>query len=87
MREVQRAQLAAERELGRAIDTTDELTLDQVRALVASVHDAAAELSNADPRLKARVHPELGVQVTYQPTNGQATVSAHVLRVGVGGGT
>lgn len=78
MREVQGEQLAAERELGRATDTSNELTLDQVRALVAGVRDAVSMLSTADPKLKAQVYAELGIGVTYQPNEGRALVSARV---------
>jgi hypothetical protein len=70
MREVQGEQLAAERELGRANSTSSELTLDQVRTLVAGVRDAVAVLTTADPRLKAQVYAELGIEVTFHPRAG-----------------
>jgi len=78
MREVQGEQLAAERELGRATDNSNDLTIDQVRALVAGVRDAVAMLATADPKLKAQVYAELGIEVTYQPNDGRALASARV---------
>jgi site-specific DNA recombinase len=87
MREVKGERLAAERELGLATATDDPLTLDQVRALIRGVHDAVAVLSSADPKLKAQVHRELGIEITYQPSDGQAVVSARVGQCVSEGGT
>ena len=86
MREVQGERLAAEQELG---DTrpAEQLTLDQVRAMVRGVQDAVAMLRTADPRLKAQVYAELGIEVTYHPGEARAMVSALCSTECVGGGT
>lgn len=78
MREVKGEQLVAEQELGRVSDRGDELTIEQVRALIRGVQDAVAVLSTADPKLKAQVYAELGVEATYEPDRARVLVSACV---------
>jgi hypothetical protein len=40
-------------------------TSGQVRTMVLALHDIASVLATADPNLKAEVHAELGISVTY----------------------
>ncbi len=49
-----------------------------MRTLVAGVRDAVEMLATADSKLKAQVYAELGIEVTYQPNEGRALVSARV---------
>ena len=80
MAEVQGERLRAEQELGATIPG-DKLTKSQVRALVLSLRDIAAVLRTADPKLKAEVYAELGVEVTYDPEHRKVLVSAGPNRV------
>lgn len=64
MAEVQGERLRAEQELTQA-QPSDRLTKDQIRALVLSRRDIVQVLATADPKLKAEVYAELGVDVTY----------------------
>ncbi len=80
MAEVQGERLRAERELGESVPT-ETLTKSQVRALVLSLRDIAAVLKTADPKLKAEVYAELGVEVEYDPEQRMVLVSAGPTRV------
>jgi hypothetical protein len=59
MAEVQGERLRAEVDLGEALPG-EQMTKDQVRALVLALHDIASVLATADPKLKAEVYAELG---------------------------
>jgi site-specific DNA recombinase len=85
MAEVQGERLRAEQELGESVPA-DKLTKSQIRALVMGLRDIAAVLGTADPKLKAEVYAELGVEVKYDlerrmvlasagPARGQQSVS------------
>jgi site-specific DNA recombinase len=76
MREVQGERLEAGRALQGGADGPEELTLDQVRQLVAGIQDAGALLGRADPKIKAQVYAELGISVTYDPHRRVAKVKA-----------
>jgi len=52
-----------------------------VRALVLSLRDITAVLKDADPKLKAEVYAELGVEVTYNPERRMVLVNAGPTRV------
>jgi len=75
MAEVRGERLQAERELGAAIPE-EQMTKEQIRALVLSLKDIASVLAKADPKLKAEVYAELGVQVHYDPHRRVIGVSA-----------
>ena len=75
MAEVQGERLRAEAELG--VSTPGgRLTKEQIRSLVLRLRDIAAVLVTADPKLKAEVYRELGVQVDYDPDQHLVSVSA-----------
>jgi site-specific DNA recombinase len=80
MAEVQGERLRAERDLGESVPS-DKLTKSEIRALVLSLRDIVAVLRNADPKLKAEVYAELGVEVTYDPEHRKVLVSAGTSRV------
>jgi len=80
MAEVQGQRLRAEQELGESVPA-DKLTKSQIRALVKSLRDIAAVLKTADPKLKAEVYAELGVEVTYDPEHRRVVVSAGTTRL------
>lgn len=80
MAEVQGERLRAEQELGESVPA-DKLTKSQIRALVLSLRDIAAVLRTADPKLKAEVYTELGVEVTYDSEHRKVLVSAGPTRV------
>ena len=54
-------------DLGQAVPG-EQMTKEQVRALVLALHDIASVLATADPKLKAEVYAELGVSVSYDHT-------------------
>lgn len=66
----------------------NQLTSEDIKALVASLRDIAGALQAADPAQKAEVYAELGIFVTYHPDR-RFLVEARprVVDVGVGGGT
>ncbi len=49
------------------------LTKNEVKALVASLHDMVAVLEDADPADKAAVYAELGISMTYHPDGGSSS--------------
>lgn len=75
MAEVQGERLRAERDLAD-VRPSDQLTKDQIRALVLSLKDIVAVLATADPKLKAEVYAELGVSVTYDHERRLVSVAA-----------
>jgi len=83
MADVQRERVQAENDLGRE-STSEHLTPDQVRALVAGVHDAVAVLAHADPADKAAIYAGLGLRLTYHPDRRVVAVEADVGRVDQG---
>ena len=87
MAEVQGERLRAESELGASVPG-DQMTKEQIRSLVLRLRDIAAVLATADPKLKAEVYRELGVQVEYDPSQHLVSVSAGPCATDrVGGGT
>ena len=70
----------AKQEFGESVPA-DTLTKSQIRALVKSLADMAAVLKTADPKLKAEVYAELGVEVIYDPNRRKVLVSAGPTRV------
>ena len=64
------------------------MTPEQVKALVAALHDIIAVLTDAEPESKATVYNDFGVALKYTP-DGRVAVEAHPrgVIVGVGGGT
>jgi DNA invertase Pin-like site-specific DNA recombinase len=67
---------------------SEELTADQVRALVEALRDVVATLGDADPADKTELYRALGVTLSYSP-DGLVTVEARPrgVNVRVGGGT
>lgn len=70
------------------VQPTNQLTKDDVRALIASLRDITATLAHADPADKAAVYAEMGITVTYNQ-DGRVLVESRprVVDDGVGGGT
>jgi hypothetical protein len=65
------------------------VTPKQVRAIVDELKNIAKLLAEADPKLKAQLDDELGVTVTYDPTERIVTVESRPAAwatVCVGGG-
>jgi hypothetical protein len=52
------------------------MTKAQIRALVLGLRDITAVLADADPKLKAEVYAELGVNTTYDPERRLVSVTA-----------
>ncbi len=67
---------------------TTRLTKEDIKALVASLRDITATLTEADPADKAAVYAEMGITVTYQQ-DGRVLVESRpgVVNDGVGGAT
>jgi hypothetical protein len=84
--EVRAERLAAERQLADAAPAP-RLSKDEIKALVASLHDMVAVLRDADPADKAAVYAELGISLTYP--HGRSLVESRPAcsQEGVGGGT
>jgi site-specific DNA recombinase len=88
MAEVQGERLAAKAVLDAHEQTSDALTVDQVRELVSETADVLAMLGNADPSTKAQIYADLGIQITYDPRVSRATVAVQPCRTEcVRGGT
>lgn len=66
---------AAERILAEAAPTST-WTLDSLRGALAELGDVADRLAVADATTKARLYEELGVEVTYWPTDRRVRVEA-----------
>ena len=75
MAEVKGERLRAEHDLGMAVPS-ERLTKDQIRKLVLGLRDITSVLADADPKLKAEVYAELGVQVTYDQHRRLVSVTA-----------
>ena len=73
--EVQGERLWAEAELDACIPA-EKLTREQIRALVLALKDITAVLATADPKLKAEVYAELGVNVHYDHERRMVSVTA-----------
>ena len=79
--------LFGRRRLGEAVPQ-EQMTEEQVRRLVVTLRDVAQALSKADPKLKARLYEELGVEVSYDPHRHVIGLSAGpCVTERVGGGT
>ena len=88
MAEVQGERLRAEVDLGRS-KPGGQLTTEEIRTLVQSLHNVASVLATADPKLKAEVYAELGVSIRYEPERRLVIAEARpaCTKRGVGGGT
>lgn len=87
MAEVQGERLLAESELAAATPR-DALTNGQIRDLVLQARDIASVLATANPKDKADLYAELGVQIRYSPFDRVITATAGpCTKVRVGGGT
>lgn len=75
--DVQAERLAAERELAASTPGAKALSKKEVRALLAAVKEATAALATADPKIKAELYAELGVEATYFPDERKVIVEAH----------
>lgn len=85
--EVRAERIAAERQLADA-EPAPRLSTDEIKALVASLHDMVAVLENADPADRAAVYAELGISLTYHPDGRVLVESRPPCANGrVGGGT
>lgn len=74
--DVQAERLAAEREIAATLPAAKTLTKKEIRALIAAVKDATAALAGADPKEKAEVYAELGIEATYFPGERKVAVTA-----------
>jgi DNA invertase Pin-like site-specific DNA recombinase len=87
MAEVQGERLRAEAELGASVPG-GKMTTEQIRSLVLRLRDIASVLATADPKMKAEVYLELGVQVEYDPRQHLVSITAGPCATErVGGGT
>jgi hypothetical protein len=73
------------------VEPTTELTVDDVKAMVAGLRDITRSLALADPKIKAAAYAELGITITYHQ-EGRAFLESRpqpsgVADVRVGGGT
>lgn len=73
------------------LEPTTKLTVDDVKAMLASLRSITRSLAQADPDIKAAAYAELGITVTYH-ADGRALLESRpriggVAGVGVGGGT
>jgi site-specific DNA recombinase len=75
MAEVQGERLRAEQDLAQ-VQPSDQLTKEQIRALVLGLRDIVEVLATADPKLKAEVYAELGVSVAYDHERRVVSVAA-----------
>jgi DNA invertase Pin-like site-specific DNA recombinase len=85
--DTQRQRRALEHQLGHNI-SGDQLTTDQVRALVQALKNIVEVLNEADVVDKADLYEQLGIELTYHP-DGRVAVETRPrrLEVRVGGGT
>lgn len=56
--------------LGRT--PSPRLTVEDVKALLASLQDITATLAGADPADKAKVYDEMGIDITYNKAAGSS---------------
>lgn len=85
--DTQRERKQHERQLGQRVPG-DQLTSEQVKALVKALKDIVAVLADAEAEDKAEVYDQLGISLTYDP-DGTVTVESRPrgVTVRVGGGT
>ncbi len=85
--ETQRERKNLERQLGQQIPG-DQLTSEQVKALVKALEDIVVVLANAEPADKSELYDQLGISLAYDP-DGTVTVQSQPrgVQVRVGGGT
>jgi len=67
MAEVQTERPRAENDLAAAPGV--KLTTEQVRSMVEGLGNIAAEMADAEPKLKSRLYEELGISVSYNHTD------------------
>lgn len=68
--------------------TTSRLTAEDIKALVAGLHDICATIAQASPADREVVYAELGIHLTYHPDGRvEAESRPRVVDDGVGGGT
>jgi site-specific DNA recombinase len=78
--ETQAERATAQRALNAAQPGTNHLSKDEIRALVASLHNIIEVLHNADPKDKADIYQELGISLTYH-ADGRVLVESRPSRV------
>ncbi len=78
--EVHQERRRLETMLGRT--PTSRLTADDIKALVASLKDITATLAAADPKTKAEVYAEMGIDLTYHP-DGRVVVESQPRLLGL----
>lgn len=85
--DTQRERKQLERQLGQHVPG-DQLTSDQVKALVKALKDIVDVLANAEPADKTELYDQLGISLAYDP-DGTVTVESRPrgVTVRVGGGT
>ncbi len=85
--DTQRERKNLERQLGQHIPG-DQLTREQVKALVNALQDIVEVLAEAEPQDKTELYDQLGISLAYDP-DGTVTVESRPrgLTVRVGGGT
>ncbi len=83
----QRERKNLERQLGQQVPG-DQLTAEQVKALVTALKDIVTVLAEAQPADKSELYDQLGISLAYDP-DGTVTVESQPrgLQVRVGGGT
>jgi site-specific DNA recombinase len=74
-REVQGQRLDAERALLEA-QPGPTLSVDELRQIIAELGDMRPVLAEADPLLKREVYADLGIRMTYRPSDDVVEVSA-----------
>jgi site-specific DNA recombinase len=85
--ETQRERKNLERQLGQYVPG-DQLTPEEVKALVKALEDIVTVLANADPADKSELYDQLGISLAYEP-DGTVTVESRPrgVQARVGGGT
>lgn len=85
--DTQRERKQLERQLGRHVPG-DQLTSEQVKALVKALKDIVEVLADAEPADKAELYDQLGLSLSYEPDGTVAVESRpRGVQVCVGGGT
>jgi site-specific DNA recombinase len=74
--EVKGDRLAAEQELAATGPDAEPLSTREVRALVEGLRSVVDALAGADPRVKAELYAELGVEMTFDPASNRVEVLA-----------
>ena len=75
MREVEGARLEAQRQLASAARPTEQRSEAELRALVGDARRLARKLAKADRDTKAELYAELGLVLTYEPSDQAVRVS------------